>query len=87
MTTLNQLIDQHTIVKGDVSVKDGAFISIHLLADALRSRSGPVRVAGLGTFRVVKLKSRVYRHPKSGKRCEVGPRTVVRFKPSSKLSF
>ena len=89
MTTLNKLLDEakSETSKLRLTCKDGAQIGILLLVNALKSRTGPVRVSGLGTFKVVKLKARTYRHPKTGKRCDVGPRTVVRFKPSAKLNF
>jgi nucleoid DNA-binding protein len=48
-------------------------------------KGGRVCIKGFGTFKVVKLKERTYRNPKTGKKEKSPAKRVARFKPAPAL--
>ena len=48
-------------------------------------RDGKVKIAGFGTFRMVKLKARMRLNPKTKQRVEEPEHELIRFVPSGKL--
>ena len=55
-----------------------------IIAEEL-SQGREVRVSGFGRFELHTRQGRRGRHPATGKKIEIGPKTSPRFKPGSKL--
>lgn len=79
-TTLRQILLEIPNPKLRAQMIDHVELAINLVVQRLANRQGPVRIGRLGTFKVVRVKGRRYRHPKTQQLSEIGPRTVVRFK-------
>jgi nucleoid DNA-binding protein len=88
MITLKQLIADARGGQKYTRLADETLVeAFGVLTAYLKDRKGSVRVQGLGTFKVVKHKSRRYRHPGTGQMCEQPPKTVVKFVPAKALKF
>ncbi|MGO9568846.1 MAG: HU family DNA-binding protein [Desulfomonilaceae bacterium] len=53
--------------------------------DALQKKGGSIRISDLGTFKVLKRKSRTGVNPQTGKPIKIPAMTVPRFSASKKL--
>lgn len=85
--TLDRLIKTYAKPHARRQLQSAADELIDMIGRQLEQRKGSILIFGLGTLRVVKVKSRKYRHPKTKEICEVGPKTVLRFKPSKQIHF
>jgi DNA-binding protein HU-beta len=68
--------------KAAVGVLDAVVVAIH---DALKKKDGTIRIADLGTFRIVQRKARTGVNPQTGKQINIPAMKVPRFTASKAL--
>jgi DNA-binding protein HU-beta len=80
---VNRIAEEAQITKKAASAALNAFVaSIH---DSLKTKDGEIRVADLGTFRVVDRKPRSGVDPRTRKEIKIPAMTVPRFSASKAL--
>jgi DNA-binding protein HU-beta len=68
--------------KAATSALDAVIDAVH---DSLKEKEGKIRIADLGTFRVVKKKARTGVNPQTRKKIKIPATKVPRFAPSKAL--
>lgn len=80
---INRMAEEANITKKAAAAALNAFIeSVH---DALRKKTGRIRISDLGTYSVSKRKARTGVNPQTGKKIKIPAMTVPRFTASKAL--
>jgi len=80
---VNRMAEEANITKKAASAALNAFIeTVH---DALRKKTGRIRISDLGTYSVSKRKARTGVNPQTGKKIKIPAMTVPRFTASKAL--
>lgn len=83
--TLKSVILDHTSLSAKEAARVASLVVSSLALELKGRRGSSISIPGFGSFKVIKKKSRSYRHPKDGSLRVAGPKTTVKFSPSSSL--
>ncbi|MBI5570221.1 MAG: HU family DNA-binding protein [Desulfomonile tiedjei] len=80
---VNRMAEEAGITKKAAGAALSGFVGA--IYDSLKKKDGKIRVADLGTFRVIKKKARNGVNPQTRKKIKIPATVVPRFSPSAAL--